>query len=65
VFLCGNTSVDDCAKELFKPSKDLASLRICNKIFFGFGLHFFVSDVISGVVSSLFGPLHLALGPNR
>ena len=28
----------------------------------GFG--FFVSDVISGVVLGLFGPLHLALGPN-
>jgi len=29
----------------------------------GFG--FFVSDVISGVVLGLFGPLQLALGPNR
>jgi len=26
-------------------------------------LFFFVSNIISGVVSSLFGPLHLALGP--
>jgi len=31
------------------------------KYYFGFG--FFVSDVISGVVLGLFGPLHLALGP--
>jgi len=35
---------------------------IKNKIW-GFG--FFVSDVISGVVLGLFGPLHLVLGPNR
>jgi len=27
--------------------------------------YFFVSDVISEVVSGLFGPLHLALGPNH
>jgi len=39
VFLHGNISADDCARELFKPSKDLASLRICNKkIILGFGL---------------------------
>jgi len=29
------------------------------------GFRFFVSDIISGVVLGLFGPLHLALGPNR
>jgi len=33
--------------------------------FFLFGFGFFVSDVISGVVLGIFGPLHLALGPNR
>jgi len=49
---------------MFKLSKDSASLRVCNvKKIFGFG--FFVSDVISGVVLGLFGPLHLALGPNH
>jgi len=32
------------------------------QIFFGFG--FFMSDIISGVLLGLFGPLHLALGPN-
>jgi len=32
---------------------------------FWFGFQVFVSDVIRGVVLSLFGPLHLALGPNR
>jgi len=31
-------------------------------LFLGFG--FFVSDIINGVVLGLFGPLHLALGPN-
>jgi len=35
------------------------------KIVFGLGFGFFVSDVISGVLLGLFGPLHLALGPNR
>jgi len=35
------------ARELFKPSKDLASLPVCNKKkFLGFG--FFVGDIISG-----------------
>jgi len=41
VFLHGNISADDCARELFKPSKDLASLHICNEnnIFgLGFGV---------------------------
>ena len=33
MFLCRNVSADDCAKELFKPWKDLASLRICNAKF--------------------------------
>jgi len=37
VFLHGNISTDDCAKELFKPSKDSASLRVYNeKKIFGF-----------------------------
>jgi len=33
------------------------------KRFFDFG--FFVSDITSGVVLGLFGPLHLVLGPNH
>jgi len=33
------------------------------KKIFGFGL--FVGDVISGVLLGHFGPLHLAVGPNR
>jgi len=33
---------DDCVRELFKPSKDSASLRVCNdKKFFGFGFQVF------------------------
>jgi len=31
----------------------------------GFGFRFFVSDVISGIVLGLLGPLHLALGLNH
>jgi len=50
VFLHGNISVDNCARELFKLSKDLGSLQASNeKKFFGFGFIFFVSDVISKV----------------
>jgi len=49
MFLHGEFSADDCARELFKPSKDSPSLRVCSvKKILGFG--FFVSDVISGVV---------------
>jgi len=37
-----HSSLADCAKELFKPSKDSASLQVCNeKKIFGFGFHFF------------------------
>jgi len=35
------------------------------KIFLVLGFKFFVSDVTSGVVLGLFGPLHLALDPNH
>jgi len=53
MFFHGNIFAGDCAKELFKPSKDSASLRGCNEtIFFGLGFHF-VSDIISGVVLGL------------
>jgi len=56
-------SSEDCARELFKPSKDLASFWVCNeKIFFGF--RFFRRDVTSRMVLGLFGPLHLAPGQN-
>jgi len=55
----------DCVRELFKPSKDLGSLRVCNeKILGGVWASFFVSDVISKVG---FWPCWLilpGLGPN-
>jgi len=57
VFLRGNISTDDYARELFKPSENSTSHRICNEKKFLFGYQFFVSDIISGVVSRLFGPL--------
>ena len=63
MFLHGNISVDNCARELFKPSKDSTNLHVFNENrFFAFG--FFVSDVVSRVVLGFFGLLHLALGPN-
>jgi len=37
MLLRGNISADDCIRELFKPSKDSASLCVCNeKNVFGF-----------------------------
>jgi len=60
-----NISADDCDRELFKPSKDSASLHICiEKKFLVLGFRFFVSNVISGVVLGLSSPLHLVLGPD-
>jgi len=55
MFLCGNISADDCARELFKPLKDLATLCIYNKkIILVLGI--FVSDIINGVVLARFWP---------
>jgi len=51
--------------ELFKGSKDLASLVVSMKKFFGWGCGFFVNDIISGRLLSHLGPLHLALGPKH
>jgi len=62
--LHGNISLDDSARELFKPSKDLAKLRFCNEKTFLVSV-FFVSDAISGVILGLFGPIHLDIGSNR
>jgi len=65
VFVRGNISATDCARELFKPLKDSASLRVCSeKNLLVLGFVFFVGDVISEVVLGLFGTLHLAIGPN-
>jgi len=56
----------DCAKELFKPSKDSASLRVCNdKNIFGWVFVFFVGGVISGVGFGHFGQLYQPLDPNH
>ena len=46
-----HSSSVDCARELFKPLKDSASLRVCNKknVFLVLSFGFFVSDVISKV----------------
>jgi len=53
-------------RKLFKPSKDWAGLRVCNeKSFLVLGFGSFVSDIISGLVISLFGPLHLAPSTNH
>jgi len=54
VILHVHISTDDCTRKLFKPSKDLASLHVCNeKKFLVFV--FLVSDVTSRVVLSFFG----------
>ena len=53
-------------RELFKASKDMASLLVCTqKIFFGWGCGFFESDVISGALLDHLGQLHLVLKANR
>jgi len=44
-----HNSPGDFARELFRPSKDAANVRVCNeKNFFVLGFGFFVRDVISG-----------------
>jgi len=55
----------ESGRELFKGSKDAASLLVCTrqKIFW-LGV-FFVSDFISGGLLGHFGPLYLALGSDR
>jgi len=61
-----HSSSADCARELFKPLKDSASLLVCNeKTFFGFGFLFFVSDIISEVGFWPFWLMLPGLGPNR
>jgi len=44
-----HNSPGDCAKELFKPSKDSASPLVCNEKNVSFGFCFFVGDIISGI----------------
>jgi len=60
-----NSSVD-CPRELFKPSKDSASLLACNeKYFFGFRYRFFVGCVINVVGFWSFWLRSPGPGPNR
>jgi len=65
VALCRHNSGAESARELFKSSKDLPSVMVCNeKKFLVLGFGFFVSDIIIGVLLGHFGLLHLVLGPN-
>ena len=45
-----HSSSANCARELFKPAKDSASLLVYNEKQFKFGIVDFLSDVVSGVV---------------
>jgi len=61
-----HSSSVDYGRELFKPLKDLAILRVCNgKKFFGFGFRFFVSGVMSKAGFWSFLPAATWLGPNH
>jgi len=54
-----HSSSADCARELFKPSKDLASLLVCNeKNFLVLGVGFYMSGIKSEV---FFRPFWLML----
>jgi len=56
----------DWARELFKPTKDVASLLVCiEKNCKVLDLGFFVGDVIGGIGLDTFGRGHRALIPNR
>jgi len=60
------SSSTDCARELFNGSNGLASLVDCTrKKIFGWGCRFFVTDVISEVVSGSFWLMMPGLGPNH
>jgi len=51
-----HNSPGNCAGELCKPSKDVASLLVCiEKSLKVFGFGFFVGDVISGISLGVFG----------
>jgi len=66
VALCRHNSGTISSRELFKCSKGLASLVVCNeKIFWVLAFGFFVSDIISGGLLGHLGPLHLTLGLNH
>jgi len=64
--LCVRNLGAKSGRELFKGTKDLASLLVCTrrKIFWFGVCGFFVSGFISGGLLRHLGPLHLALGSN-
>jgi len=57
-----HNSADDCLESCLNPQKTQQVFNEKNFSVLGFVV--FVSDIISGVVLGLFGPLHLALGTN-
>jgi len=59
-----HNSLVDCDRELFRPSKGLASFRVSTEKKL-VGLHFFVGDITSVVVLGHFDPLHWAFGSNH
>jgi len=60
-----HNSSANCARELFKPLKDLAILWVCSgRKFFGLRFCFFVSGIISEVVFLPFLLMLHSLGPN-
>jgi len=62
----GNFSGPVSATDLFKGSKDTASLLVGTpKRIFAWGCRFFVGDAVSGRLLGHLGQLHLALGDNR
>jgi len=66
VVLHTRNSGAESGRELFKGSKDVASLPVCTqKNFLVGGYRFFVSDIISGGLLGHLGPFYLALGSNR
>jgi len=57
-----HNSADDCLESCSNPQKTQQVFNEKNSLVLGFVV--FVSDIISGVVLGLFGPLHLALRTN-
>jgi len=63
--LCmGITPLPIVLENYSNPQKTRQVFKSAMKTLFSFS-HFFVNGIISGIVLGLFGPLHLALGPNR
>jgi len=66
VALCERNSGIESGRQLFKGSKDSASLLVCiKKKLFGWECGFLVSDLISGGLLGHLGQLYLALDANH